>query len=317
MLGSILMILVNKLEKANLPRTFGYICVFALLTLSFVSIVKGYYAFPPFLTICALLTFIFTKKSKFFGAHTARIVAFFSYIFYGKLLYNLLPKGESKWYGDCLMTDNGNTEVQSFFSLVLAFLTYYVTKHLVYKFSFNKNMALSDVSAEFKGDCSTELEHKVPVFHFKDRFNKFLTLLNKLSLPHKFGVGLFVICVLGHIFFGFTNAYLYNACEEYNHFNNVSNPVYSIYSWHVMDVLLFYVSVLLAIFSFKAKYNGALFVRLCTFFVFSVLNLVLGYVYNLRFVSLVTVFTITAVTYFALRLIVLKMLIKSNGIYGV
>jgi hypothetical protein len=84
-----------------------------------------------------------------------------------------------------------------------------------------------------------------------------------------------------------------------------------------MDVLLFYVSVLLAIFSFKAKYNGALFVRLCTFFVFSVLNLVLGYVYNLRFVSLVTVFTITAVTYFALRLIVLKMLIKNNGIYGV
>ena len=177
MLGSILMILVNKLEKANLPRTFGYICVFALLTLSFVSIVKGYYAFPPFWTICALLIFIFTKKSKFFGARTARIVAFFSYIFYGKLLYNLLPKGECKWYGDCLMTDNGNTEVQSFFSLVLAFLTYYVTKHLVYKFSFNKNMALSDVSAEFKGDCSTGLEHKVPVFHFKDRFNKFLTLL--------------------------------------------------------------------------------------------------------------------------------------------
>ena len=44
---------------------------------------------------------------------------------------------------------------------------------------------------------------------------------------------------------------------------------------------------------------------------------VLGYVYNLRFVSLVTVFTITAVTYFALRLIVFKRLIKNNGIYGV
>lgn len=309
MIGSILMILVNKLEKVKLPAAFGYCCILALLALDFVSIVKGVYFLSGSLPIVAALFFIFTKKSKFFGARTAMLSFFLGLIIYSRLLYSLLPKGESKWYGDCLMTDNGNTEVQGFFSLVLAFLTYYVTKYLIYKFTFNRNKSfVVSILPDSKTSFDRDLGCKEDGSFLKNRFLKFLAFLSNFSLPHKFGMGLFVICALGHVFFGFTNAYLYNACEDYNHFNNVSNPVCSIYSWHIMDILLFYVSILFAIFSFKARYNGAVLVRFCTFLVFLVLNLVLGYVYNLKIVSLVAVFSVTVIFYAALRFIVLRLL---------
>ena len=303
------MILVNKLEKVKLPAAFGYCCILALLALDFVSIVKGVYFLSGSLPIVAALFFIFTKKSKFFGARTAMLSFFLGLIIYSRLLYSLLPKGESKWYGDCLMTDNGNTEVQGFFSLVLAFLTYYVTKYLIYKFTFNRNKSfVVSILPDSKTSFDRDLGCKEDGSFLKNRFLKFLAFLSNFSLPHKFGMGLFVICALGHVFFGFTNAYLYNACEDYNHFNNVSNPVCSIYSWHIMDILLFYVSILFAIFSFKARYNGAVLVRFCTFLVFLVLNLVLGYVYNLKIVSLVAVFSVTVIFYAALRFIFLRFL---------
>ena len=149
-------------------------------------------------------------------------------------------------------------------------------------------------------------------------FFSLIARFNKLKLQRKFGLGLFIICVLGHAFFGFANVYLYSACIYCNEANGGSGFVGNIYSWHVMNILLFYISILLAVVSFKVKYFGAKFVRFLTFFTFGVLNLMHGYFYSLNFKRVLFVLVITGLVYLFLRYIFIRLLIiTKNGIYGV
>lgn len=307
---SVIKMLVNKLEKTDLPAPLGYAVILLLVVLSVVCVNCGYFSLTAWLLLCSVFTFIFTKKSKHYGVHVARINAVVSFFVFSRILSGLLPESESRWYGDCLVTDNGSLAIVEFFSLTVAPLSYYATKYLVNRFILNNSNSNCCPSIYTNG---SNIDKSVTVF------GELLRTLNRVKLPNNFGISLFVICILGHIFFGFANAYLYSACEEYNYFNGTNYPVECIYSWKIMDVLLFYASVVLGVLSFKVKYEGAIFVRLCTLCVFALLSSMFGYVYNLSKFKLLTVSLALLCSYVLFRFVILNKFIKkssNNGIYG-
>lgn len=376
--------LVRKLDSVNLPPLLGIFSSLTLLVLGIWLSLKGKYSiFAVFSFLFAVLALVFTK-SKSFGAHSARLGSFLVFATSSYFLRFLFPKAESKWYGDCLITDGGFLEIEIFISIVLAYLSYFALKKLIEKFlrnckkesavnttlgddlesycskvAFNssspKDLCFSSNFKEFgsgslylksftcastnnmpalKRDCRLGIREKNLEFSSEDlncesgalmAFDKKLCLFfsliayfNRFKLERKFGLGLFLICVLGHVFFGFANAHLYNSCIYCNEVNGNAGFVGNIYSWHILDALLFYVSILLAVLSFKVKYFGAMFVRFFTFFTFCILNLMYGYIYNLSLTKTLFVLSITALVYLFLRFILIRILIIiKNGIYGV
>ena len=374
--------IVRKLEGVNLPPLLGIFSSFALLALGiWLSLKSEYSIFAILSFIFAVLALVFTK-SKSFGSHSARLGSLFTFAVSSCFLSFLFPKAESKWYGDCLITDGGFLEIKLFISIVLAYLSYFAVKKLIKKFllsysegstanalgedletscskvicdgSSSKNFCyslsfknlgsdslclkdgcvLESNALTLNKDCSLALRKKNEkllvenldcengAFMAFDRklciFFALIAYFNKFRLARKFGLGLFLICVLGHVFFGFANAHLYNSRIYCNEVNNNVGLVGDIYSWHILDALLFYISILLASLSFKVKYFGAMFVRFFTFFTFCVLNLMYGYFYNLSFVKLLFVLGVTTLVYLFLRFILIRILIiVKNGIYGV
>ena len=376
--------LVRKLERVNLPPLLGIFSSLTLLVLGIWLSLKGKYSiFAVFSFLFAVLALIFTK-SKSFGAHSARLGSFLIFVASSYFLQFLFSKVETKWYGDCLITDGGFLEIGIFISIVLAYLSYFALKGLIKKFIFNcseegavdttlgeglesscnkvtfnssgsKDLCFSSNFKSFgsdslclksftcastnnmpalKRDCRLGIREKNLEFSSEDlncesgalmAFDKKLCLFfsliayfNRFKLERKFGLGLFLICVLGHVFFGFANAHLYNSCIYCNEVNGNAGFVGNIYSWHILDALLLYISVLLAVLFFKVKYFGAMFVRFFTFFTFCVLNLMYGYFYNLSFKKMLLVVGVTSFVYLFLRFILIRLLIiVKNGIYGV
>jgi len=301
---------VKKLESIKLPAFPGYMLAVAFFVLSFYSPFKyGVGVFYMLFVYAGILAVIFTKKSRFYGAHLARIASVASFYVVDRLLYPLFPVTGSKWYGDCLITDDGSLEVVTFISFFVAYISYFLTKHFVCKNSpVYKNSETG--SSDFNVDC------KHNTCNSKSKLAKFVYSVDKFHLPRNFALGLFILCVLGHLAFGFCNAHIYNACKEYNRVNGINGFVGDIYSWHIMDALLFYICILIGIFSLKAKYFGANFVRIFTFFAFFVLNIKFGYFYNLNLQEIGIVLGFTIFAYFVSRFAFLRLITKNNGIYG-
>jgi|GEM_PF-3627171 hypothetical protein len=374
--------IVRKLESVNLPPLLGIFSSFALLTLGIWLSLKGEYSLFAVLSfLFAVLALVFTK-SKSFGSHSARLGSLFTFAVSSCFLIFLFPKAESKWYGDCLITDGGFLEIEIFISIVLAYLSYFAVKKLIKKFllgysegstadalgedletscskvicdgSSSKNFCsslsfknlgsdslylkdgcvLESNALALNKDCGLILREKSEkllvenldcengaLMAFDRKLCIFFSLIayfNKFRLARKFGLGLFLICTLGHVFFGFANAHLYNSCVCCNEANGNVGFVGDIYSWHILDALLFYISILLAVLSLKVKYFGAMFVRFFTFFTFCVLNLMYGYFYSLSFKKMLLVLGVTSIVYLFLRFILVRILIIiKNGIYGV
>ena len=304
--------LVKKIEGVELPF-FPSVCAsLFFFVVSFFLICKGkhngIYGISVQLFIhLAVFLLIFTK-SKSFGSHISRMVAFLTFCTLSRTLRFVLPAGESRWYGDCWVSDGGSLEIEAFFSLLLAYVSYFAVR--------------STVRKNFLPDCCSEVINTSGQNGIADIgaanihssiVLKLISFFDKFCLPNRFGIGLFIICCLGHVFFGFTNAHLYNASLYYANPVGVRSAVGDIFAWHIMDVVVFFSFILIGILSFKSRYFGAKFVRFFTFLAFVILNVIVGYFYNLNLQGILTVLGITAIVYLLIRFFLTRLSANKCG----
>ncbi len=190
--GVLIKKLVRKIEALGLPVLFGVCFSLMLFALGFWLIYGGgHFVFASLLVYLAMVVLVFTK-SKSFGSHTARLSAALAFCCFGRIFSFFVSKGESSWYGDCWVPDGGFLEIGGFFSVLLAYVVYFIVKNVVRK--------------KFLLDCSSESRSSLVsgcvqlCDDSNNIFSRIVLFLDKLKLPRNFGLGLFVICVLGHIF---------------------------------------------------------------------------------------------------------------------